>query len=69
MKVVTDSMETAASATDLSTARQGLIHSMERLRESLAAPAPANGSDTGKTRNISTVRVKGLDTPSQEPPN
>ncbi|TKS91493.1 Phosphoinositide 3-kinase regulatory subunit 5 [Collichthys lucidus] len=46
MKVVTDSMETAASATDLSTARQGLIHSMERLRESLAAPAPANGSDT-----------------------
>ncbi|KAE8282873.1 Phosphoinositide 3-kinase regulatory subunit 5 [Larimichthys crocea] len=47
MKVVTDSMETAASAADLSTARQGLIHSMERLRESLAAPAPANGSDTG----------------------
>ncbi|TKS91512.1 Phosphoinositide 3-kinase regulatory subunit 5 [Collichthys lucidus] len=46
MKVVTDSMETAASATDLSTARQGLIHSMERLRESLAAPVPANGSDT-----------------------
>ncbi|KAG8006442.1 Phosphoinositide 3-kinase regulatory subunit 5 [Nibea albiflora] len=47
MKVVTDSMETAASAADLSTAQQGLLHSMERLRESLAAPAPANCSDTG----------------------
>ncbi|XP_027141221.1 phosphoinositide 3-kinase regulatory subunit 5 isoform X2 [Larimichthys crocea] len=47
MKVVTDCMETAASAADLSTARQGLIHSMKRLRESLSAPAPANGSDTG----------------------
>lgn len=49
MEAVTDSMETAASTADLSTARQGLLHSMEKLiRESLAAPAPVDGClDTG----------------------
>ncbi|XP_044038341.1 phosphoinositide 3-kinase regulatory subunit 5-like isoform X2 [Siniperca chuatsi] len=48
LEAMTDSMETAASAADLSTARQGLLHSMERLRESLAVPAPADGCpDTG----------------------
>lgn len=52
MEAVTDSMETAASTADLSTARQGLLHSMERLiRESLAAPAPVDGClDTGKKK-------------------
>ncbi|XP_070778965.1 phosphoinositide 3-kinase regulatory subunit 5-like [Enoplosus armatus] len=43
LEAVTDSMETAASTADLSTARRGLIHSMERLREGLAVPAPADG--------------------------
>ncbi|XP_076608706.1 phosphoinositide 3-kinase regulatory subunit 5-like isoform X2 [Chaetodon auriga] len=48
MEAVTDSMETAASTADLSTARRGLLHSMERLRESLVAPAPPDGcTDTG----------------------
>ncbi|XP_073349735.1 phosphoinositide 3-kinase regulatory subunit 5-like isoform X2 [Pagrus major] len=42
-EAVTNSMETAASTADLSRARQGLLHSMERLRGSLAAPAPAEG--------------------------
>ncbi|XP_059203581.1 phosphoinositide 3-kinase regulatory subunit 5-like isoform X2 [Centropristis striata] len=48
MEAVTDRMETAASTADLSKARQGLLHSMERLRESLTGPAPADGCpDTG----------------------
>lgn len=54
MEAVTDSMETAASTADLSTARQGLLHSMESLiRESLAAPAPADGClDTGTVETL-----------------
>ncbi|XP_070703680.1 phosphoinositide 3-kinase regulatory subunit 5-like isoform X2 [Pempheris klunzingeri] len=48
MEAVTDGMETAASTADLSTARQDLLHRMERLRESLVVPAPADGcSDKG----------------------
>lgn len=39
MEAVTDCMETAASTADLGTARRALLHSMERLRGSLAAPA------------------------------
>ncbi|XP_069005546.1 phosphoinositide 3-kinase regulatory subunit 5-like [Embiotoca jacksoni] len=39
LEAVTDRMETAASAADLRAARQDLLHSMERLRESLAVPA------------------------------
>lgn len=51
MEAVTDVMETAASTADLSTARQSLLHSVERLTESLAAPAPPEGRpDTGRTR-------------------
>lgn len=42
MKEVTDIMETAASTADLSTARQSLLHSMERLREGLEDPALPN---------------------------
>ena len=43
-------METAASTAGLSAARQGLLHSMERLRESVALPTPADGClDTGET--------------------
>lgn len=53
MEAVTDIMETAASTADLSTARQSLLHSVERLTESLAAPAPVDGCpDTGTTENI-----------------
>lgn len=49
--VVTDMMETAASTADLSTARQGLLHSMETLIKSLAAEAPLdNCPDTGMMR-------------------
>lgn len=52
LEAVINSMEAAASKADLSTARQGLLHSMERLREGLAVPAPADGCpDTGKTEN------------------
>ncbi|XP_051244350.1 phosphoinositide 3-kinase regulatory subunit 5 isoform X1 [Dicentrarchus labrax] len=43
MEAVTDSMETAASTADLAQARQGLLHGMERLKESLAISAPADG--------------------------
>ncbi len=51
LEAVIDSMETAASQADLSTARQGLLHSMERLREGLAVPAPADGCpDTGRQK-------------------
>lgn len=35
MEKVTDLLETAASAADLCTARQGLLHSLERLRAGL----------------------------------
>ncbi|XP_054463201.1 phosphoinositide 3-kinase regulatory subunit 5-like [Anoplopoma fimbria] len=48
MEAVTLLMETAASTADPSTARETLLHSMERLRDSLAVPAPNNGrTDTG----------------------
>lgn len=48
VEAVTDRMETAASTADLSTARRVLLQSMERLRESLAGPGPADGCpDTG----------------------
>ncbi|XP_034750933.1 phosphoinositide 3-kinase regulatory subunit 5-like isoform X2 [Etheostoma cragini] len=48
MEAVTDRMETAASTAGLSAARQGLVHSMERLRESIVVPSPADGClDTG----------------------
>lgn len=53
MEAVTDSMETAASTTDVSAARRDLLHRMERLKESLAVPAPADGcSDTGETESM-----------------
>lgn len=52
MEAVTDIMETAASTADLSAARQSLLHSVERLTESLAAPAPTDGCpDTGTEIN------------------
>lgn len=59
MEAVTESMETAASTADLSTARRGLLHSMERLRESLVAPASTDGcTDTGKTEHIN-IKCRG----------
>ncbi|XP_034567365.1 phosphoinositide 3-kinase regulatory subunit 5-like isoform X2 [Notolabrus celidotus] len=39
VEAVTDCMERAASTGDLGSARQDLLHSMERLRESLCGPA------------------------------
>lgn len=55
VEAVTDRMETAASTADLSTARRVLLQSMERLRESLAGPGPADGCpDTGETEYINT---------------
>lgn len=60
LKVITDNMETAASAADLRTAREGLFHSMERLREGLAVPAPTNGCfESGKTEI--TMNKPGVD--------
>lgn len=51
MEALTDSMEAAACEAGVSEARQELLHSMERLRDSLAAPGAAAGSaDTGKTQ-------------------
>nr|XP_046271005.1 phosphoinositide 3-kinase regulatory subunit 5-like isoform X2 [Scatophagus argus] len=57
MEAVTDSMETAASTADLSTARQGLLHSMERLRASLAAPAPAPADCCQDTGTVETLML------------
>ncbi|XP_068605872.1 phosphoinositide 3-kinase regulatory subunit 5-like [Brachionichthys hirsutus] len=46
-------METAALTADLKSARQGLTRSMERLRESLGAPVPADGGpDAGAVENF-----------------
>lgn len=61
MEVLTDIMETAASTTDLSTARQALLHGMERLRESIAAPLPPDGhQETGTTEGTNTLIYKML---------
>lgn len=58
MKEVTDIMETAASTADLSTARQNLADSMEKLREGLTASAPLDHSPgTGKTENKKTQNI------------
>lgn len=55
-EAVTDMMETAASTGDLSTARQGLLHSTERLKKSLTTEAPLdNCPDTGTTDNIKYI--------------
>ena len=52
LEVMADSMEKAASTADLSTAKQGLQRSMERLRESLTVPASADSrSYTGRREN------------------
>uniref|UniRef100_UPI003AB082B3 phosphoinositide 3-kinase regulatory subunit 5-like n=1 Tax=Centroberyx gerrardi TaxID=166262 RepID=UPI003AB082B3 len=53
LAAVTDSMETAASTADPSTAREGLLQRMERLRQSLEVPAPADGcSDPGAVETL-----------------
>ncbi|XP_020561133.1 phosphoinositide 3-kinase regulatory subunit 5 [Oryzias latipes] len=54
LKAITDRMETAASAGDHRTAREGLIQSMERISESLAAPAA--GTDRTE-RDFETFEV------------
>lgn len=55
LKAITDRMETAASAGDHRTAREGLIQSMERISESLAAPAAGTDrTERGKTRTTWT---------------
>ncbi|XP_029364880.1 phosphoinositide 3-kinase regulatory subunit 5-like isoform X2 [Echeneis naucrates] len=46
---VTKKMEIAASSADLSTARQGLLSSMDRLRENLGVPVPADNTGTIET--------------------
>ncbi|XP_031726853.1 phosphoinositide 3-kinase regulatory subunit 5-like isoform X1 [Anarrhichthys ocellatus] len=52
-EAVTDCMETAASTEDPRTARQALLLSMERLRDSLAVPALNNGcTDTGAVKTF-----------------
>ncbi|XP_034449800.1 phosphoinositide 3-kinase regulatory subunit 5-like [Hippoglossus hippoglossus] len=43
LEEVTENMEMAASAADLSSARQRLLNNVERIREGLALPAPAPG--------------------------
>ncbi|XP_078125935.1 phosphoinositide 3-kinase regulatory subunit 5-like isoform X2 [Sander vitreus] len=53
MEALNDRMETAASTAGLSAARQGLLHSLERLRESVALPTPADGClDTGSVETL-----------------
>uniref|UniRef100_A0A3Q4AZ82 Phosphoinositide 3-kinase regulatory subunit 5 n=1 Tax=Mola mola TaxID=94237 RepID=A0A3Q4AZ82_MOLML len=68
MEVLTDIMETAASTTDLSTARQALLHGMERLRESIAAPLPPDGhQETGTTEGTNTLIYKIQLKPRKKP--
>ncbi|KAG7216178.1 hypothetical protein INR49_029026 [Caranx melampygus] len=43
LEEVTETMEIAASKADLKSARQGLINSMERLRERFGVPCPPEG--------------------------
>ncbi|XP_072225476.1 phosphoinositide 3-kinase regulatory subunit 5-like isoform X1 [Leuresthes tenuis] len=43
LEAITDSMEMATLTADHRTAREGLLHRMERLRESLGVPGPADG--------------------------
>ncbi|XP_029914538.1 phosphoinositide 3-kinase regulatory subunit 5-like [Myripristis murdjan] len=53
LAAVTDTMEAAASTADLSTAREGLLHSMERLGDSLAVPTEADdSSDCGAVETL-----------------
>ncbi|XP_029998034.1 phosphoinositide 3-kinase regulatory subunit 5-like isoform X2 [Sphaeramia orbicularis] len=53
LEALTINMERAASTADISKAVQGLLHSMERLRESLAAPSPADESlNTGTIETL-----------------
>lgn len=48
LQSLTESMEMAASAADLGSAREGILQSMERLKESLTVPARADeGTDMG----------------------
>jgi len=52
LEAITDSMEMATSTADHRTAREGLLHRVERLRESLGVPGPADGCMVaGKTAN------------------
>uniref|UniRef100_A0AAX7T3K7 Phosphoinositide 3-kinase regulatory subunit 5 n=1 Tax=Astatotilapia calliptera TaxID=8154 RepID=A0AAX7T3K7_ASTCA len=51
LQSLTESMEMAASAADLGSAREGILQRMERLKESLAIPARADeGTDMGSPR-------------------
>ncbi len=59
MEAVTDSMEKAASTADLSTARRGLQHSMETLRESLTAPADGCRDKGMKTKQTTRQHEQG----------
>ncbi|XP_015245868.1 PREDICTED: phosphoinositide 3-kinase regulatory subunit 5 isoform X1 [Cyprinodon variegatus] len=47
LETITGSMETAASVPDYATARSGLLHSLETIRESLAVPSGDGCSETG----------------------
>ncbi|KAM9391717.1 phosphoinositide 3-kinase regulatory subunit 5-like [Pholidichthys leucotaenia] len=48
LEAVTNSMEIATSAADVDTAREGLLHSLEGLRESFGLPGSAGGyKDSG----------------------
>lgn len=50
LEAVTGIMEAAASTANLSTARQLLTNGMEQLREKLSVGAPADNSNTGRSR-------------------
>ncbi|MEQ2186234.1 hypothetical protein GOODEAATRI_026543, partial [Goodea atripinnis] len=47
LETITGSMETATSVPNNTTAREGLLHSLEKLRESLAVPSRDGCSETG----------------------
>lgn len=59
LATVTESMEIAASTADFSTARQGLLNRMKRLRESLAVPVEADDCpDTGTVETFTLPSPK-----------
>jgi len=56
VEAVTDRVEAAASTADLRSARRALLHSMERLRDDLAAPR--DGLSDGRTGTVRRGAVK-----------
>lgn len=60
-ETITGSMETAASLADSTTAREGLLHSLEKLREGLCVRSGDGCSENGKEwTTLDKHRIKCL---------